>query len=265
MNSILQIEKVCAGYEGKFMLNDISFNVENASFTGIIGPNASGKTTLFKSIVGDIELKEGSILLEGNDISSLNPKQKAQKLAIVSQNFDSPNLSVEDYVLLGRYPYSQRFQFFETSEDFEIAHKYMKLTGVFKYKDRIFSELSGGVQQMVVITRALCQEPKILLLDEPTSQLDINHQIQILDLLKSLNSELNLTVLMTIHDLNLAGEYCDQLIMVNKGEIHISGTPKEVLNYKDIETVYQTIVITQENPISKKPAIFLVSGNSKNI
>ena len=113
---------------------------------------------------------------------------------------------------------------------------------------------------MVAITRALTQEPDILLLDEPTSHLDIKHQVQVLDLLRRLNKELKLSVLMILHDLNLAGEYCDQLLMMNNGAIHKSGTAQEVLNYKDIEAVYDTLVVTQENPLSKKPAVFLVSS-----
>jgi len=264
MLNILTIQNISSGYKGKFMLKEISFDVKKASFTGIIGPNASGKTTLFKSIIGDLDLQHGTILLENIDISNFTLKEKAKKLAIVTQNFDTPNLSVEEYVLLGRYPYNNQFQFFESKKDYKIAHKYMKLTDVYKYKHRILSELSGGAQQMVAITRALTQEPKILLLDEPTSHLDITHQVQILNLLKKLNKQLNLSVLMIIHDLNLAGEYCDNLIMMNNGSIYKTGTPKEVLNYKNIEEVYQTIVVTQENPISKKPVVFLVSEEVKN-
>ena len=260
MEKVLRVENISAGYKDKFMLKDISFELERSVFTGIIGPNASGKTTLFKSIIGDLDLLSGRIFIEGQDISSLSLKQKAQKLAIVSQYFETPELSVEEYVLLGRYPYNNRFQFFESKKDYEIAHKYMHLTDVYKYKDRLLTELSGGAQQMVAITRALTQEPEILLLDEPTSHLDIKHQVQVLDLLRRLNKELKLSVLMILHDLNLAGQYCDQLLMMNNGAIHKSGTAKEVLNYKDIEAVYDTLVVTQENPLSKKPAVFLVSS-----
>lgn len=261
MNSILTVKNIKAGYKSKFNIEDISFTVEQSSFTGIIGPNASGKTTLFRSIVGDIELKAGQIFIDETDISNLSLKEKARKIAIVTQSFDTPNLTVEEYVLLGRYPYSNKFQFFESAQDYQIAHKYMRLTNVFKYKNRPLNELSGGAQQVVAITRALTQEPDILLLDEPTSHLDITHQVQVLDLLRKLNSELKLSVLMIVHDLNLAGEYCDKLVMISNGKLHKIGDPKEVLNYKDIEEVYQTPVVTVENPISKKPAIFLVSGN----
>jgi len=261
MKEILKVDSIVAGYKSGFKLKEIAFTLKEGSFTGIIGPNASGKTTLFKSIVGDIDLQSGSILLDDINIKTLSLKEKAQKLAIVTQNFDIPNLTVEEFVLLGRYPYNNRFQFFESPKDYAIVNKYMKLTDVYQYKDRNLNELSGGVQQMVAITRALTQEPQILLLDEPTSHLDITHQVQILDLLRKLNSELKLSVLMIVHDLNLAGEYCDNLLMISEGKLHKSGSPIEVLNYKDIEEVYHTLVVTQENPISKKPAVFLVSGN----
>ena len=259
MENILKIENIESGYGNKTILHNISFELEKGLFTGIIGPNACGKTTLFRSIVDDIKPFKGSIKINNTDISKLTPKEKASKIAIVTQQIDTPNLSVEEYVLLGRYPYNNRFQFFESKQDFEIAHKYMKLTNVYKYRHQSLKELSGGAQQLVAIARALTQEPELLLLDEPTSHLDISHQVQILNLLRKLNNELNLSVLMIIHDLNLAGEYCQNLILMNDGKIHKYGSAKDVLNYKDIEDVYKTLVITQENPVSKKPAVFLVS------
>jgi iron complex transport system ATP-binding protein len=168
-------------------------------------------------------------------------------------------MTVEEYVLMGRIPYRKSFQFFETKEDIEIAHKYMKLTGVLVMKDKFMNALSGGEQQLAAIARALTQEPQLLLLDEPTSHLDITHQVQILNLIRRLSRNLGLTVLMIIHDLNLAGEYCDSLIMMQNGTIRKKGLPVEVLNYADIEAVYETIVVTRTNPISNKPVVFLVS------
>ena len=135
----------------------------------------------------------------------------------------------------------------------------MKLTGILPYAKKYMSQLSGGEQQLAAIAQALIQEPELLLLDEPTSHLDISHQVQILNLIQRLNRDAGLTVLMIIHDLNLAAEYCDYLIMMNKGNIHTLGTPDEVLTYKNIEEVYNTVVVTGKNPLSEKPAIFLVS------
>ena len=257
--SILNIQNLSCGYP-KFQLLDISFEVRKGSFAGIIGPNGSGKTTLFRAITGTLDIKSGQILLNDKNLHSLSPRQRAQNIAIVSQFIEAGDISVEDYVLLGRIPYHSRFSFFETEEDFRIAHKYMEMTDTMRFKDRLMSELSGGEQQLAGIARALTQQPDLLLLDEPTSHLDITHQVHILNVLQELNQEMGLSVLMVIHDLNLASEYCDQLVLVNEGKIHTQGTPEEVLTFQNIEDVYRTVVVTQNNPLSGKPAVFLASN-----
>ncbi len=259
---MLKIKDLVSGYPGSFMLDRINVEIPQGVFAGIIGPNGSGKTTLFKTITGDLKTKGGKIFLSGKDTSLMSSRERARKMAIVTQTIDAADVPVEDYVLMGRLPYKKPFHLLDKKEDVEIAEKYMNLTGVDKYKHKLMDQLSGGEQQMAAIARALTQEPELLLLDEPTSHLDISHQVQILNLLQQLNEELGLTILMIIHDLNLAGEYCGNLVMLNNGRVHISGTPDEVLNYKDIEQVYETVVITQKNPLSGKPAIFLVSGKT---
>ncbi len=259
MQRIFQVNNISCGYPGEFMLQDIRFKINNGTFAGIIGPNGSGKTTLFKGISGELALKRGYVMLNDNDVSIMSNKQKAQHMAVVTQTLEFSDVPVEDYVLMGRMPYRKRFYFFETKKDYEIAHHYMQLTDIYHLKDKNMSQLSGGEQQLADIARALTQEPELLLLDEPTSHLDITHQVQILNLIQQLNHDLDLTVLMIIHDLNLAGEYCDYLLMMNKGTIHTHGHPEEVLDYQNIEDVYKTVVVTRKNPVSKKPAIFLVS------
>jgi iron complex transport system ATP-binding protein len=261
-NNFLTIKGLKSGYAHNFMIDHIDFDVSKGSFTGIIGPNGSGKTTLFKTITGELSLMEGNIFLNSNCISSMKPKQKARKIAIVTQNTDAVDITVEDYVLMGRYPYKERFQLFDTVKDIELADKFMKLTGVIGFKNKLMNQLSGGEQQLVAIAKALAQEPELLLLDEPTSHLDISHQMQILNLIQKLNEDYNLTVLMIIHDLNLAAEYCDYLIMMDQGDIFVKGTPEEVLTYTNIEEVFKAIVITQENRITKKPSILLVSDKT---
>ena len=264
MPEFIKIDKLRCGYSGSFMLNKICFEIKKGSFAGIIGPNGSGKTTLFKAITGELSIKEGNIFLNKTDTSKMTLKQKAQNIAIVTQNTEAADISVEDYVLMGRLPYKSHFQLFENKEDYELANKFMELTGVLKYKNKLMCEMSGGEQQLAAIARALTQEPDLLLLDEPTSHLDISHQMQILNLIQQLNENMNLTVLMIIHDLNLAAEYCNYLVMMNDGEIFIKGEPKEVLNYNNIEEVYKTVVITHENPLSKKPVVLLVSEKTLN-
>lgn len=259
MPAFFKLEGFSCGYPGKFVLEDISFEIEKGKFTGIIGPNGSGKTTLFKGISGEIKVLKGSILLKGQDVQKMPIKEKACNLAVVAQNVEAVDITVEEYVLMGRLPYRKNFQFFETLNDFAIAKKYMKLTDTFRLKNKLISNLSGGEQQLASIARALTQEPELLLLDEPTSHLDITNQVQILNLIQSLSEGLGLTVLMIVHDLNLAGEYCDSLVMMQKGRIRKTGPPVDVLNYTDIEAVYNTMVVTKMNPVSNKPYVFLVS------
>jgi iron complex transport system ATP-binding protein len=259
MNHFFQIKDFSCGYPGKFTLEGISFEISKGDFVGIIGPNGSGKTTLFKGISNELHTLTGSTKLNGELIQKMSLKKKAQNVAIVTQNIEVGSMTVEEYVVMGRIPYRSQFQFFETKEDIAIANKYMELTGVTRLKEKYMNALSGGEQQLAGIARALTQEPELLLLDEPTSHLDITHQVQILNLIRRLSHDLGLTVLMIIHDLNLAGEYCDSLVMMQNGRMRKMGTPTEVLNYADIEAVYDTVVVTRTNPISNKPVVFLVS------
>ena len=260
MSCVFELSNFSCGYD-KFQTKDINISLEPGCFAGIIGPNGSGKTTLFRGITGELAPLSGTISINEVNLDTLSLKEKAQKIAIVSQHFDAADITVEDYVLMGRYPYHSKYQLFETKEDIAIAERYMELTEITHLRYKYLHQLSGGEQQLTSITRALVQEPKLLLLDEPTSHLDIKHQVQVLNLVQRLNCELGLSVLMIIHDLNLAGEYCNKLFLINKGYLHTSGTPEEVLNYKNIEDVYGTVVVTKTNPVSGKPAIFLVSEN----
>jgi iron complex transport system ATP-binding protein len=262
MSEFIKIDKLQCKYPGGFRLKEVCFTVRRGSFTGIIGPNGSGKTTLFKSITGEIPVIAGNILVDGIDLKTMSLRDRAKKIAIVTQNTEISHITVEDYVLMGRLPYRSHFQLFENSKDYLLANKFMKLTGTLSFKDKLMSELSGGEQQLVAIARALTQEPELLLLDEPTSHLDISHQVQVLNLIQKLNEEMSLTVLMIIHDLNLAGEYCEHLVMMDNGKVFSRGIAEEILNYKDIETVYKTVVLTKENPLSGKPAVFLISDKT---
>lgn len=259
MDIFFDIQHFTCGYYRKFYINDINFKVNKGSLTGIIGPNGSGKTTLFKGITCELKAKDGKILLNSKEIARMSYKERARNFAIVSQKIEEAGIRVEDYVRMGRIPYHRRFQLFETKNDIEIAEKYMNLIDICHLWDKSMNELSGGEQQLVSIARALTQEPELLLLDEPTSHLDISHQIQLMNLIQRLNTQLGLTVLMIIHDLNLASEYCDYLVLLKNGKIFNQGTPEEVLTYSNVEDVYGTVVITKINPLSGKPVIFPVS------
>ncbi len=265
MKDFLLLKDYSCGYKNAFKLSGINFSIPRGDFAGIVGPNGSGETTLLKGISGELKPLDGDISLNTMNLSSMSLIEKARNIAVVSQFSEVANIPVEDYVLMGRLPYRTRWQFFETQKDLYTTEQYMKLTNILHLRHKLMTQLSGGELQLASIARALTQEPELLLLDEPTSHLDISHQVQILNLIQQLNEEMNLTVIMVIHDLSLAGEYCDHLIMMQDGEIYLKGEPKEVLNYQNIEEVYKTLVVTQKNPISGKPAIFLVSRNALKV
>jgi iron complex transport system ATP-binding protein len=255
--NLLQIEHLCGGYK-TFRMEDVSFNLAKGDFAGIIGPNGSGKSTLMKLLLGDIKRSRGKMMLDGKDLSHMPVGEKARKIAVVTQRIEETSMTVLEYVMLGRLPYREMFQFFDRKEDLAKAKRYMELTGVLKYSDYPLSSLSGGERQLAAMARALTQEPDLLLLDEPTSQLDISHQVQILDLVRMLNCELGLTVLMIIHDLNLASTYCNRLILLREGRLFTQGIPADVLQYQIIEEVYNTVVVTRPNPVTGRPTVFLV-------
>ena len=172
-------------------------------------------------------------------------------------------MTVKEFVLLGRIPYYKNLQFFENKQDLIAADRAMIMTDTERLKDHFMSEMSGGEVQLAFIARAIAQEPSLLLLDEPTAHLDITHQVSILDLIKRLNRQYNLTVIIVLHDLNLASEYCDRLVLMDSGKIQKVGRPEEVLTYKDIEEVYHTVVVVEKNPLSGKPFVLVVSEEVK--
>jgi iron complex transport system ATP-binding protein len=259
----LTAENLTAGYKEGFHIREINLRVEDGGFIGIIGPNGSGKTTLLKAFTKVLRPERGRIFMDKEDLSNLGFKDAAKKFAVVPQTIAAAYISVEDYVLMGRLPYFGRFQLFETAKDRNAAGEYMEITGITRIKDKFMAEVSGGEKQLAAIARALTQETEILFLDEPTSHLDIKHQIGIMDLLREMNLSKGLTVVCILHDLNLAGEYCSNLILMESGKVFKSGKPKEVLAYKTIENVYDTVVVVTENPVSGKPFVVPVSGKMK--
>ena len=172
--------------------------------------------------------------------------------------------SVEEFVLMGRFPHTGRFEALK-QRDYRILEDTLNLTDTFPFRGRKIYELSGGERQRVILAQGFAQEPQLLLLDEPTSHLDIAHQVQILDLVKKLNKEKGLTVIIVLHDLNLASSYCDRLILLKEGAIFTEGSPQDVLTYQNIEKVYKTVVVVKENPISLKPYILLVSEEEREV
>lgn len=260
---MLNISNLTCGYDSKVILKDVSIAVEDGQLVGIIGPNGSGKTTLLRAITRILKPESGKITFHEKDVWQMTSRELARSVAVVSQSVEAASMTVEEYVLLGRIPHYERFQFLETKKDRKIATDAMELTDSLKIRNKPMGEISGGERQLALVARALAQEPKLLLLDEPTAHLDIAHQVDILDLVKKLNRERGLTVIMVLHDLNLASEYCQQLVLLSNGQVHKSGTPEEVIDYQTIENTYDTVVIVEKNPISGKPYVMVVSEEER--
>ena len=215
MENLLSINGISGGYYNQNVIKNISLEIKRGEFLGIIGPNGSGKSTLLKLISRVLIPEQGEICLEGKDITQMRRKDFFRKVGFVPQDtLISFAFSVWEIVLMGRIPHLGRLQL-ESKHDFLIAENALRLTDASYLKQKDIDELSAGERQRVIIAKALTQEPMLLLLDEPTAHLDIGHQIQILDLLRKLNQEKNLTIAIVLHDLNLASEYCDRLILIN--------------------------------------------------
>lgn len=243
----LEVKNLKFGYERELILKDISFNVEKGKFISIIGPNGSGKSTLLKNLNRIFTPREGKVAVESVDINRIKTKELAKKIALVPQNtIIDYEFTVEEIVLMGRYPHKRRFQR-EDDDDYKIVKEALEMTNTLHLKDRIITEISGGERQRVIIAKALAQNPSIILLDEPTSHLDINHQMEILSLLRKLNKEKGTTIVVVIHDINLASRYSDEVIMLNEGKIIGIGSPEKVITKENIEFAYNIKVAIEKN------------------
>lgn len=238
MNSIICIDKLTFKYDQNPILCDIDINIQQGSFVSILGPNGSGKTTLLKNICNLLSPDKGEILIKNKSVSKIKYKELAKVVAVVHQSSEVQfDFSVFDVVLMGRFPYLNKFQN-ESKADIELAKDAMISTGTWELRDKSVKEISGGERQRVMIARALTQQPEILILDEPVSHLDIKYQIGILNLCKKLNKEKKLTIITTLHDINLAGRYSDYIVLLDKGKIKIMDSPEKVLTEENIEKVY---------------------------
>ncbi len=252
----VKVENVTFGYGECNVLDGVSFEASSSMVTGIIGPNGSGKSTLIRVIGNVLKPSNGRVLLGDIDVSSLNVKRLARIIAAVPQDsYLQFSFTVRQMVLMGRSPYIRPFAS-ERPEDYRIAEEAMDRTGVLHLADRSVMELSSGERQRVYIARALAQQPDILLLDEPTSHLDVNFQVEICSLIAHLAHEEGITVLVVLHDLNLASRYCDELVLFSSGHVASSGRPWDVITADNIKDVYNVDVVVDSNPTYNCPAVF---------
>ncbi|WP_336159922.1 ABC transporter ATP-binding protein [Fusobacterium polymorphum] len=237
--AIINIEKLNYSYGKKEVLKELSLDIDENKLTGIIGPNGCGKSTLAKNIIKYINGKFESFKIMDTDIRELTHKKIAQLVSYIPQkSIIIPNISVFDYVLLGRFPLLKNSWDNYSEQDYEIVEKNINLLNIRELKDRNIETLSGGELQKALLARALVQEAKILLLDEPTSALDLNNAVEFMKILKNISIKKNISVIIIIHDLNLASLFCDSLIILKDGRFIEKGSPKEVINEENIKSVY---------------------------
>ncbi|MCY4581780.1 MAG: ABC transporter ATP-binding protein [Chloroflexi bacterium] len=250
-------EDLSYSIEEKMLLDGVSLRVEQGRFVGIIGPNGAGKSTLLRSLSGILRHEHGGVSLEGADLRSMSSRDVAARLALVPQIAPyTQGFTSFELVLMGRYPHLGRFQI-EGGGDNRIALGVMRQTDTGQFADRTLDTLSGGERQRVFVSRALAQQPRVLLLDEPTSNLDVYHQLKVLDLVRQLVDD-GLTAIAAIHDLHMAARYCDRLVLLTEGRVLAEGTPEEVLTPEAVESAFGVRCTVYREPATGTLAIGLI-------
>jgi iron complex transport system ATP-binding protein len=263
----LSTDNLSIGYGERLIVKSLSIQIPDRKITTIIGPNGCGKSTLLKAITRIISHQSGSILLDGKDISKVNTKILAKQMAILPQTPESASgLTVGELVSYGRFPYQKGFGRL-TKKDYEVIDWALEVTGTIDFKFRPVDALSGGQRQRVWIAMALAQETDIIFLDEPTTYLDMAHQLEVLELLQKLNLEQERTIVMVLHDLNQAARFADHIIALKDGEIVKAGNCEEVISHKVLKKVFNIDAVIGHDPRTKKPMCVtynLLKGETKN-
>jgi iron complex transport system ATP-binding protein len=254
--NMLKINSLTVAYGDKTVLRDVSFEVGAGEILALIGPNGAGKSTLIRAATGVVPVKSGRVSVDGQDLSGLSPAQRAKILAVVPQARQLGGaFSVEQAVMMGRTPYLNWLGQ-EGEADKAAVRLALQQTCLDAFADRQIAKLSGGEQQRVLLARALAQSTPVLLLDEPTNHLDLQHQTNLLSLVKDLAKQKQLAVLMALHDLNLVSFFADKVALLVNGELQHIGTPREVMRAEHISAAYRTPVDVVPHPVTGAPIIF---------
>jgi iron complex transport system ATP-binding protein len=260
MTSAVTVDHLGHAFDGRAVLADLSFSVEAGCFFTIIGPNGSGKTTLLRLMVGLLRPQAGRIEVLGRAIESYPARPLARTIAYVAQSVPATfAFTVQQVVLMGRAPHLGLLGL-EGAADLALARDAMGLADVAHLSDRRLDQLSGGERQRVFIARAICQQPRILLLDEPTAALDLAHQVAVMDLMERLKRDQAITIVMVSHDLNLAAMYADRLLLLDQGRLAALGPPPAVLDFNLLEKVYGCPLLVDQSPLGEYPRVHLVPG-----
>jgi len=249
VNIMLKIKDLSYSYDKKTdVLRNINLKIKPGEFVGIVGPNGCGKSTLINLLCRVLEHKHGEILFDSQVINEISQNQLARMVAVVPQeSIFEFEFTVMEIVLMGRLPYLTRFQL-EGADDRKLAEAAMKKTKCWIFRDKYIKQLSGGEKQRVIVARAITQDTKILLLDEPTSHLDMNFQYEILNLLSHINRKKKVTIISVFHDLNLASQYSSRLVLMKAGRIIADGSPSTVINRKNLSRIYDFPIILKNHP-----------------
>lgn len=256
--SIVSVDSITVQAGQKKILDRLSCGVNDNEFLVIIGPNGAGKTTLLKAICGLVKVHSGQILIQNKKLVTFSRKKIAATMALVPQQMNMEfAFTVEETVLMGRYPYLGMLEQ-EKKEDYDIARQAMEFTKVEHLALHSLDQLSGGERQRVMIARSICQQPEIMLLDEPTAALDPAHQLSIMKLMQKLREEKGTTIVMVSHDLNLASMFATRILLLKEGRGIQSGSPEELLTPDILQEVYGCAMHVDEHPIAGRPRVSLV-------
>ena len=249
----LKLKNFSSGYKNNFVVKNINLSVNSGEWLGVIGPNGSGKSTLIKGILRIIRSFQGNIYLKNKDIKFLSNKKISQTISFLPQQLNSNlMLTVRQLVALGRSPYKEFWEFELNKIDQEIINKSLNLVDMYDLKDKQINQISGGQLQRAYLALALAQEPEILILDEPTNALDLKYQIKLLEIIKDLKLNSNISVITILHDLNLAARYSEKILALKSGKSIGYGSCDEIINEKFIKEIFDINVLVSETPYGKQ-------------
>lgn len=259
----IEVHGLKLAYDAQPVLEDTNFSVERGDLVALLGANGAGKSTLLRCISRILKPNAGHIMLDGTELKHFDSKEAARKMAVVPQETTADfDFTVEDIVMMGRFPYLERFKK-EDQKDYEIVRRSMEMTGVSHLAERSIASLSGGEKQRVIMARAICQQPEVLLLDEPTANLDIGYQSMLLELASRLNRDQQVTVIAAIHDINLAVHHFNHFILLSGGRVMAAGRAEEVITSENIKKSYGVPAATYRHPLHGVLQISVARGRSQ--
>lgn len=260
---MLEIKNIDLSYQKKKVIKGLSVKFSSGEFCALLGPNGAGKSTLLKALIRYLPIENGQIFYKGRDYYKWSRQQLAKEIAIIPQDYQFQfDYTVKELILMGRFPYLNYLQNY-SKEDMKIVEMILTQLDLNHMEDKLYSCLSGGERRRVLIARALAQKTDILLMDEAFANLDINHQLEIMQLLWKINKNQQKLIILVSHNINLASEYCDRIIMLKKGEIIADGKPSQIIKPQNLELLYSSHIEVIKNPITHKPNL-IYPGKNEN-